>query len=222
MSEKRKNIRFVRWGGLSAVRQKHYETNPEEKSFHNPPEKHGIYAFPEYAIEMFLVASMIHPHRGRSKWLKDENGNKVEVTDDDTFFDKESWLSGFCGNVLKIAKRKGIRRKKLSSTQLKKKVGKPALADLEREDDDDYVPKVYATVEFKPKKFEYTGNIWHHLEVPNNIALKRNGSWVLTTYHDYLEAYYKERSNEKYTQRIKGYRHSKDHYEVFIPDQNKH
>lgn len=218
MSIKRKNINFVRWGGLSSVKQEHYESDNEEKTFHNPPEKHGFYAFPEYAIEMFLVASMIHPHRGRSKWLKDENGNKVEVTDDDTFFDKETWLSGFCGNVLKIARKKGIRRKKLHSVELKKKLGKEALSDLETTDE----RKIYASVEFKPKKFKYTGNIWHHLPVANNLILKKSGSWVLTTYKDYLDAYHKEVNKERYFKKLNGVKHSKDHFEVFIPDQNKH
>jgi hypothetical protein len=206
---KRKHIFFVRWGGLSALRQKHYETDTEEKTFHNPPVKYGIYALPEYTIEMFLVAGMLHPHRGRAKWLKDENGEKVVLTNDDSVYDKEQDCVLYIGNVKKQAKKRGIKLKTLKTHYI----------DTDDEDRD-YMANVSSV--FRPKKFKYTGNIWSHLDIPHHLILRKSGSWILSTYLDYLDAYHKEISKNNYTKRLKGYSYCKDHFEVFIPKNEKY
>ena len=46
-------IQFIRWGGLSSVRQEGYQAISE--SFHTPPARRGIYAFVWPYIEPFLL-----------------------------------------------------------------------------------------------------------------------------------------------------------------------
>lgn len=51
---KKGNDIFVRFGGLSLVKQKGYSKIP--KSFHSPPANKGVYAFPIKCIDFFLCA----------------------------------------------------------------------------------------------------------------------------------------------------------------------
>jgi len=44
---------FIRFGGLSIKKQHGYSAN--SKTFHTPPAKRGVYAFPVKAIELFLL-----------------------------------------------------------------------------------------------------------------------------------------------------------------------
>jgi len=48
-----KKPEFIRFGGLSPVKQRGYTTNDEERGFHTPPARKGIYAFPRGYIELF-------------------------------------------------------------------------------------------------------------------------------------------------------------------------
>lgn len=77
----------------------------------------------------------------------------------------------------------------------------------------------------RPRKFEYHGNLWHHLSTIK--AIKRKGSWVLTTYEDYCEALDNELHNLMKATNAEskgglirsgntGY-FAKDHLEVYIP-----
>lgn len=51
---KKGNEIFVRYGGLSLVKQKGYD--PSMPTFHSPPSNKGVYAFPLKCIEFFLCA----------------------------------------------------------------------------------------------------------------------------------------------------------------------
>jgi hypothetical protein len=51
---KKDNDTFVRYGGLSLVKQKGYSR--VAKTYHSPPAKKGIYAFPIKAIDFFLCS----------------------------------------------------------------------------------------------------------------------------------------------------------------------
>lgn len=52
----KKKLQLVRWGGLSPIKQRHFVSeNCEDKSFHNPPERYGFYAFPYCLVEDFLL-----------------------------------------------------------------------------------------------------------------------------------------------------------------------
>jgi len=77
-----KQLEFIRWGGLSPVKQKKRFVpdkilkNPNKKkfgflgTFHHPPARKGIYAFVPGIIEMFLVAWKIYDKQ-------DINGNYI-------------------------------------------------------------------------------------------------------------------------------------------------
>lgn len=51
-----KNLKLVRYGGLSAVKQKHYSTNYDEMEFHGAPERFGFYSFLFPYIDWFLLS----------------------------------------------------------------------------------------------------------------------------------------------------------------------
>lgn len=54
---------FVRWGGLSPVKQRGFkQTKSEDATFHSPPAKKGIYAFPVKWIEKFLLGGKDRTH----------------------------------------------------------------------------------------------------------------------------------------------------------------
>jgi len=72
-------MEFVRWGGLSAVKQKErfvpdkiLKSDHEIGTFHRPPTRRGIYAFLPDCIEMFLVAWKLF-----DKEKQDENGRNI-------------------------------------------------------------------------------------------------------------------------------------------------
>jgi hypothetical protein len=72
---KRNELVFVRWGGLSPVVQKGY--NPSMPTFHCPPARRGIYAFPWPMIETFMLFDGGNFQNHRMEWVKDEAGNKI-------------------------------------------------------------------------------------------------------------------------------------------------
>ena len=63
-------MKFIRWGGLSPVVQKGY--NPEMPTFHCPPARKGLYAFPFPFIEPFLLSGDFDNNH------KEEKGRKFE------------------------------------------------------------------------------------------------------------------------------------------------
>jgi hypothetical protein len=68
-----KKVTFVRYGGLSPVKQKGYG----ETRFHSPPARHGIYAFVDPFIEMFLLGG----DYSKDKLIVSD----IPVTNDDSF-----------------------------------------------------------------------------------------------------------------------------------------
>ena len=50
-----KKLVLARYGGLSTVKQKHYQKNEKNMDFHTAPEKYGIYAFLWPYIDWFLL-----------------------------------------------------------------------------------------------------------------------------------------------------------------------
>lgn len=60
---------FVRWGGLSPVKQKGYkQTRGGDATFHSPPSRRGIYAFPIKWIEHFLLGGADREHQSPRKF----------------------------------------------------------------------------------------------------------------------------------------------------------
>ena len=170
-------IKFIRFGGLSSVKQKHYiPEHDENKTFHNPPRKKGIYAFPQKHIDKFLLGATDHPCQKNSKtyWIKDENGEPMPNTELD--YDK-------VGNYIPSKKLKRIlkiKNIKLSDIGYQpKKYG------------DEDTDKWFLTTYIKPKIFTYEGEIWHHFldETKPGEILDRSGDWILSTYQDYCKIF---------------------------------
>jgi hypothetical protein len=169
-------MKFARFGGLSPVKQDQYTTS-EEKTFHNPPRRRGIYAFPYPYIEKFLLSATDKPGHISNKvqWLRDENGEKIEYND---FYDRTKEynikLDGYPINpkYIRLLKRLNISRSDIRSTY------------------DEEKQVHYVTVLKKPKIFEYDGELWHHLgrHLKPHQILGTSGSWVLSDMDDYLIA----------------------------------
>ncbi len=65
---------FVRYGGLSSVRQDGYQ--PSMPTFHCPPARRGIYAFVAQTIELFLLGQEAFDSR-RAEWVRDNAGQRI-------------------------------------------------------------------------------------------------------------------------------------------------
>ena len=212
-------MKFVRFGGLSPVKQDQYTTG-EDKSFHNPPRRHGLYAFPYPYVEKFLLGATDTPGHvsNKTKWLRDEKGNRIKSND---FYDDEKGydmkLDGYPirPKYLNLLKKLNVKRKDIWSIF------------------DEKDKTTYITVLNKPRVFEYDGNIWHHLGLhlkPHQI-LGTSGSWYLSDMDNYNYALSMDiRSTKKdLLKSMKQYidisdlmkkdpfkYYTKDHLEVFI------
>ncbi len=67
-------LEFVRYGGLSSVRQKGY--NPSMPTFHTPPARRGIYAFVAETVEPFLISLDEFDSR-RVEWVRDDAKRRI-------------------------------------------------------------------------------------------------------------------------------------------------
>lgn len=210
-----KEIKFMRYGGLSPVKQTQYlSDNHPDKGFHNPPRKRGLYAFIKGYEDLFLIGSSSEPNHisGKSKWLKDENDDLIEDT---RYFDENkntNWGYVCPPELKKILKKKGIKE-----TQLGTK-----LID----------GKSYLTVLKQPKIFTYKGELWHHLLETTEIheIIEISGSWVKTSYDAFVKAFNKDKhitlkelyKNFGFDDKCKdpyigpGVTYTKDHLEIFI------
>ena len=210
--------RFLRFGGLSPVKQRGFTTD-KEATFHSPPARKGVYAFPENCIEIFLLGGGYGDPdtkggANRFTYVKDSKG--VRLTQD-----HPAWKSA-------------VESEKYWPKQGKLKEGAVLNEDGEYYDYDDH--EQFLIEKVHPRRFEYTGDIWHHLDThtPRQKIKQRKGSWVKTSTPAYLEAfkrmYHSQRKEMGFRDRewvgdspytppcfknaLKYY--SKDHLEVFI------
>jgi hypothetical protein len=198
------DIQFIRWGGLSSVRQKGY--NPAMPSFHAPPARRGIYAFVWPYVEYFLLGTdTFKPER--MKWIKDEQGNKQRY--DEKSYDWSKDLDEEQGMYVWKNKKTQEKWHELFD---KKDKGE----EVPEEEFDKLRQEHYLAEHIKPKRFKYKGDIWHHLNVPNMAVLQRKESWVLTSFSDYVRALFKELGRIEEFKKRTGYGYSYDHLEVFI------
>lgn len=171
---------FVRFGGLSPVKQTHYDTS-EDKPFHNPPRKHGLYAFPYPYIEKFLLGATDEPTNisHKTQWLRDENGNRINDNDFYDYkkeYDSKTFEYPIKPQYIRLLKKLGIKRKDIWRSYDKK-------AECH-----------YITVMKKPRTFEYSGEIWHHLghHLKPHQIIGTSGSWTLSDMDEYLFALNRE------------------------------
>ena len=71
---------WVRYGGLSPLAQEKFVRDPEQRTFHSPPCRRGIFAFPSGYVERFLLGATCAPGHvsHKTRWLRDETGEKLE------------------------------------------------------------------------------------------------------------------------------------------------
>jgi len=151
-------MKFIRYGGLNAIKQKHYKTG-ENKTFHNPPVRKGFYAFPYPYIDKFLLTATNKPGHisNKSEWLKDDNNDKVKCID----FYNENW---------------DIRKKWIKYLKYKK----IKISNI-------YCIDNFIAFYKKPKIFDYNGLIWHHLDLNQYFIIKNSGEWSLSTMDNYIK-----------------------------------
>lgn len=169
---KNKGVTFVRYGGLSPVKQRGFEPNPSKKTFHSPPARKGIYAFPQFWVEMFLLGGDMNSFgvRNRTVKVRDKDGNIVT-------------------NRHPLFKKLQDRGEKYWD-----KTDGKLWPDAEPDEDGDYSWEDYIhylTVHQRPRKFIHSGNVWHHLGeyLPKNEIMKESGGWVLTNIDIYKKAF---------------------------------
>jgi len=198
-----KDVKFIRYGGLSPLKQDHYlpDGHPD-KGFHNPPRKHGIYAMIKGYEDLFLLGATNDPWHisGKSQWFKDEKGNLVV---DDRDFDsnkKENWGLTCSSELKKLLKKKNIKENQLGSRKLENKPDCPKDVECNKcphktECDRIGNSPIYLTVLKPPRIFTYKGELWHHFvdTTPQHEIIARSGSWVKTTYETFLKSFAKDK-----------------------------
>lgn len=188
----RNELRFVRYGNINPVKQLGFGRD----TFHSPPARRGLFAFPWPYIERFLLTvsdmmtSELHP---KFQFVKDKNGKKISNLTHPELFNKYMER-----NYYDYSKSHEIALKKANDGDWSK----------DTVDSTDWDKHEHFVVELKkPKIFAYEGPIWHHLEVPGGIKFN---SWTKSDIRTYKDALRRE------IHRVKRDNFSKDHLEVFI------
>lgn len=214
--KKNSSHKFIRFGGLSKMDQKN---RYGQDTFHAPPRKKGIYAFPEGTVDKFLLGATNSPNNpsNKSYWLKDEDGNRIIDGD----FYTDIWDEKICSYTIKKKYLPLVKKHKIKSKDI-------FSHNINENDSDDVENIWYICVLKKPRTFEYDGEIWCHLGAqlrPEHI-IEENGSWVKVSMDDYNYALKKEyHTLKKDMVKIFGIQwkeknpfnfYCKDHLEVFI------
>lgn len=192
MSEK---IKFIRFGGLSPIKQHRYTANEAEMGFHFPPAKYGFYAFHEKYVEFFLLGATYHPYRDYAKgeWIKDDEGNLIKENDVYLDYDAKTDKLIYVDWFTKLLKRRGIKSNIVWSCSKKEVSCKRKMEDDFEYDEcdtcenDDLCHTKYMVRIKEPKTFEHTGELWHHLPAKPGEILATKGTWVKSTYDDYVK-----------------------------------
>ena len=243
-----KKVKFTRIGGLSPVIQKGYTTIPKKRGYHTPPARKGLYAFIHPHFEPFLLGgdwSKLGKKNKHEKfeYLKDKDGNKIKLYVNDyvwNHFPSNNEINDINPEVKKylVKGKHGKSNRNHDGTDISQRFWTEDI----RDEKGDFV-NYYLIHRKKPKVFEYTGELWHHLK---NSAVKPfeiidevvsydsdDGSvtWIKTDYDVFVKALEQDkidcvkqlRSNENFpfslieinTRNVYNYI-SKDHLEVFI------
>lgn len=203
-------MKFMRYGGLSPVRQTHYDSKMER--YHAPPARKGLYAFPfPFGVNHYIIPIVRYKDKGRVhlpdyvKYVRDENDNILTYDYDMRMGEKDNPYENI--NAFPI--------------------------DLWYEyDDEGRHPKSYDRENFhkgvyverqKPKIFTHNGLIWHHLrdyvKVDRKDILDEKGSWILSRMSAYVR-YFKFAKNLYLSKEYKDGKFRPticdDYFEVFI------
>lgn len=229
--DKVKKLKFARYGGLSSVNQRGYNSNMP--TFHSPPASRGFYCFVWPYYELFLLGApeTMYPylHGAKFSYVRDKNGNIVD--DKHPEFEKMSAESDKVWSCPTRAYHDASKNyPDYEDPEYKLKLEAWNKEWKEKHSDSG---KWVLVRKPKPRIFEFDGVLWHHLgaNLKQSDIIETNGDWCKSTVRDYRIALEKEMHNaNKYMMGwnfASKYRHlptrksalryaSKDHLECFI------
>jgi hypothetical protein len=231
----KQEVTFIRYGGLSSYKQIHRKQK-DSSNFHYPPKRKGLFAFPWPYVEFFLLGATSLPTHitGKTSWIKDKDGNRVVVEDEDyeLVYKNGKECDIYSKRILDVLKYNKISKNNVWQVYLN------PCENLECDDDLDCIGcpndnkgKTYLSYLKPPRKFKYTGEIWSHLKevVKPFEIIEEVGSWVKTDYVTYCKLLSRQKSYDlKELQKIgkpkneidpwkgPGLTTTRDHLEVFI------
>lgn len=165
---------WTRFGGLSALKQEHFNSKAfaeGRSTFHAPPRRSGLFAFPRGYEEPFLIGSTCDVGHISNKSFRLRNpANKKQVL----LWDEHITENDFGRAVAASAELRQILKQK-----------NIALKQLTSDDDGNII------VLRKPRQFTYKGELWHHLkeQVQPKDIIEEKGSWVLTSFSSWQKAF---------------------------------
>lgn len=213
-------MKFIRFGGLSSVKQKGY-TNDESKIYdHTPPARRGIYAFTYPYVEPFLLGGI--SGKGEEVYIKNRKGeryytkmdkfhNKIETNIDKDFPKSNSYNCYYINGEERVHKAAQNFMKYFTNKWI--------------EQPDGTIMEYY----MKPLPrhiFDYNGELWCHdfNNVKPKKILARHGDWIKVNVNDFEKSLNKERLRNRVesgkgdinaTRKVNGC-YSIDYFEVFI------
>jgi hypothetical protein len=222
-------IKFARFGGLSSVNQRGYKSNTD--SFHGPPCRRGFYAFVWPHYDFFLLSNgntTLNPWNIGTKfrYVKDAKGNVINANHPDYEYFSNT------GKYWSIPTKEWyFHQEKHPEYEDPEYDAKLEAHRIDWETNHGDKPKWVLVQKPSPRIFEYTGEIWHHLDycLGPSGAIKRKGGWTLSPFEEYKKALEKDmhqaiklQTHEYNLRKIpystKNPYHGvcKDHLEVFI------
>ena len=208
-------MRFLRWGSSRPQRHDNgrLPSDSEDRMFHTAPRVWGFYAFPRGFVSYWLLNSNTEQCRltNRFHWIRDGQGEKVEY--DDNLPEMFTTYNFRNRKKKKYSKEEKLLRRvnKIRSNNDIFLLGTKSLHG-----------KRYLCSYGSPHFFNFSGEIWHHLEffefwfeincdmederngmrkirlIPDEEVLERNGSWVKTSMRAYRCALYKYVNHIRY------------------------
>jgi hypothetical protein len=201
-------MRLVRWGGLSSVRQRGYlpEGHPD-RAFHTPPRRRGIYCWPIFAIERFLVSSS-GPKYNRFDETREQYVARISEWCDDLKEEMTGFGAGRKGQAIKW------RYTGKDVVDRSENIGYGSIWKWCRDREPITMPQ---SKPVKVTMFEHCGPAWCHLGsiIPPRLVLGRIDSWVLVNLHD-CERYLRHEALKCRPSNRHEWKTSIDHLEVFI------
>lgn len=201
---KTSKLKFARFGGLSSVNQRGYDSHPSD--FHSPPAHRGFYAFVWPYYELFLLGApeTDDPRIPGSKfsYVRDKNGNIIT--------DKHPEYESLC-EVARYWSINTSEWNKFFKNYPPYEDSEDIENDQQKEErrikrekfysdwDNTGFPRSVMVTRPHPRIFSYTGELWHHLGEylkPHQI-LKRHGNWVKSSMSDYRIALEKDMHNAR-------------------------
>ena len=206
-----RDISFIRWGNIKPSKQKGFGSD----TFHSPPAKKGLYAFPEGFVETFLLGGFqFRPDR--HTWVKKEDGSLISYDDPEkekyeirykfSFKDK-LYQRAYIGN-----KYDWVKKTKLDPYHQFNGNNNAQSNNTNEADNKLYLAKI------KPsKKFKHYGNVWTHLQ-PRKAKdiLDVYQSWYLVEYYTLVKSLQIRYATNQTFKATEGYPYTKDDCEVFI------